>query len=156
VDIAVVVGHPNHRSRTATTAHRVAAGLNGSTGPATLIDLAAMGRRLLDPSDTVLSQAIEEFCAADVVVVASPTFRGTYSGLTKLFLDALPAGALAGRRAIPVLVGADADHTASRDHLADVLQELGAECPTGLFVAAPAGQEIEIPEGWVDKARSVL
>ncbi|MCC6498177.1 MAG: NAD(P)H-dependent oxidoreductase [Propionibacteriaceae bacterium] len=50
-----------------------------------------------------LRAAFDTVCAADGVIAVTPVFNGSYSGLFKLFFDALDEGAMAGR---PVLLGA--------------------------------------------------
>ena len=47
---------------------------------------------------------------SDLVVFASPTYKATYTGLLKAFLDRYPANGLAGVTAIPVHTGADYSH----------------------------------------------
>ena len=73
---------------------------------------------------------------ADLVVVTSPTFKGSYTGLLKVFLDRLPHRALAGTIALPLLVmGAPRHALAVEVHLRPLLVELGATVPTpGLAV----------------------
>ncbi len=50
-----------------------------------------------------LAQAIERVHAADGLVLLTPTYQASYSGLFKSFLDVLEDGTLAGK---PVLIGA--------------------------------------------------
>lgn len=50
-----------------------------------------------------LRAAFDAVCAADGVIAVTPVFNGSYSGLFKLFFDALDEGAMTGR---PVLLGA--------------------------------------------------
>ncbi len=50
-----------------------------------------------------LAQLIERVTAADALIVVSPIFSGSYSGLFKTFFDVLEPGVLAGK---PVLIGA--------------------------------------------------
>ena len=40
-------------------------------------------------------------------MLASPTFKATYTGVLKLFLDKVPTDGLAGVAAVPVMMGAD-------------------------------------------------
>jgi FMN reductase len=64
-------------------------------------------------------------------VVASPTFKATYTGLLKLFLDQIPTNGLSGVVAIPLMLGAGPGHALAPEvHLKPVLVELGATCPT--------------------------
>jgi FMN reductase len=50
-----------------------------------------------------LREAFDTVCAADGVIAVTPVFNASYSGLFKLFFDALDEGAMKGR---PVLLGA--------------------------------------------------
>lgn len=68
--------------------------------------------------------------------MASPTYKATYTGLLKAFLDRLATGSLAGKRAVPVLLGGTPSHQLAVDvHVTPLLLELGATVPArGLFV----------------------
>ena len=67
---------------------------------------------------------------ADVLVVSSPTYKGSYTGLLKAFLDLLGPSALAGTEAVPVMLGGAPDHKLAVDvHLTPLLLELGASVP---------------------------
>ena len=50
-----------------------------------------------------LAAVLEQVGAADAVVAVTPVFNASYSGLFKMFVDALPVGTLDG---VPVLLGA--------------------------------------------------
>ena len=52
---------------------------------------------------TRLADVLERVTSADAIVAVSPVFNASYSGLFKMFVDALPVGALDG---VPVLLGA--------------------------------------------------
>ncbi|MDP2709877.1 MAG: NAD(P)H-dependent oxidoreductase [Solirubrobacteraceae bacterium] len=137
--IVALVGNPRPASRTHGLARTLAVALEHALPDATAtvdVDLAALGARTLDPADAEASAAVERVLAADVLVVASPTYKATYSGLLKAFLDRLATGALAGTAAVPVLLGGAPDHRLAVDvHLTPLLLELGASVPVrGLFV----------------------
>jgi FMN reductase len=89
-------------------------------------------------------------------VFASPTFKATYTGLLKLFLDQFPSDGLAGVTAFPVMRGAGPAHTlAPVLLLKPVLVELGAICPAaGLYLIdkdyAPRLDK------WVERAKPLL
>jgi len=73
--------------------------------------------------------------SADLLVVATPSYKGTYTGLLKLFLDRYPAGALDGVRAVPVAVAGSPDHAgATAADLLRLLRELGAVAGSGVAV----------------------
>jgi FMN reductase len=62
-----------------------------------------------------------------MVVVSTPIYRATYSGLLKVFFDLLPQDALAGRVAIPIATGGGPGHVLAVDHgLRPLLASVGA------------------------------
>lgn len=129
----VLVGNPRAGGRTTRVALAVAEWL----GPVDVhvIELAEFGPAVLDPSDERLAAAQHAVGSCELLVVASPTYKATYSGLLKVFLDGLDGGALRGKVAIPVMVGAAASHMLAVElHLRPLLSELGAITPLpGLF-----------------------
>jgi FMN reductase len=153
-NVAVVVGNPKPRSRTYAAAHLVAERLTGEQ-PRHTIDLADLGPALLDWSDPQVAQLVSSLAATDLVVVASPTYKATYTGLLKLFLDRISAGALAGVIAIPLMLGGDWRHSLAVEvHLKPVLAELGASCPTpGLFLLDSDYERSATLESWLEQAR---
>ena len=106
--VAVVVGNPRPASRTLRAAVHLATELTGSE-PDLVVDLATLGGTLLDWSDPTVSGLVEEVGVADLVVVACPTYKGTYTGLLKLFLDRFATDGLSGV-AVPLMLGAGPGH----------------------------------------------
>lgn len=100
-----------------------------------VIDLAAL------PSDgphaaQARSGAAAAVQAARVLIVASPTYKASYTGLLKSFLDQLPPSALSGIVAVPLMTAGAPGHSLAADvHLRPVLLELGAWTPTAAVVA---------------------
>jgi FMN reductase len=140
--IAVVTGNPKPASRTHTVALTVADALAkelDETGDRLVIDLAEHASRLFDPSDAELNRLTEQVAAADLVIVASPTYKAAYTGLLKAFLDRNPNNGLAGVTAVPVMTGGWPGHLLAVEvHLRPVLIELGATVPArGLYVTEP-------------------
>jgi FMN reductase len=137
--VTAVIGNPKPQSRTlrvATTLveHLLAPG----SYELEVIDLAEHQAEIFTwPSDT-LSALTARVAESDLVVFASPTYKATYTGLLKAFLDRYPANGLAGVVAIPLLTGADATHSMGPTHtLAPLLAELGAIVPgRGLYFIA--------------------
>jgi FMN reductase len=138
LQIVTVVGNPRPQSRTHDLARILAGEIAQVLPEATVgdVDLATLGPRVLDQSDEDAAAAVKEVLGADVLVVASPTYKATYSGLLKAFLDRLGTGSLAGKRAIPILLGGAPNHQLAVDvHFTPLLLELGATVPArGLFV----------------------
>ena len=138
LQIVTVVGNPRPESRTHALARTLADELAAALPEAKVsgVDLAILGSRVLDQADSDAVAAATQVLGADILVVASPTYKATYSGLLKAFLDRLGTGSLAGKRAIPVLLGGAPNHQLAVDvHFTPLLLELGAAVPVrGLFV----------------------
>jgi len=138
-----IVGNPKPQSRTLTVALQAAAVIGetaGLAGGGQVIDLSGLARRLLLPEPSAaVEDALELAMGADLLLVASPTYKGTYTGLLKVFLDRLPHQALAGTVAFPLLVMRVPQHALAVEvHLRPLLVELGATVPTpGLAVLEP-------------------
>lgn len=88
------------------------------------------------------------------MVVASPTYKASYTGLLKLFLDRIGRGALTGVTAVPLMLGGDLRHTLAPEvFLKPVLVELGASCPTaGLFLPESDFAGSDALDIWVERA----
>jgi FMN reductase len=150
MSVAVVVGNPKPRSRTWQAAHLVAEKITGSQADLSA-DLVDLGAALLDWQDQQVAELVAAVAASDLLIVASPTYKATYTGLLKLFLDRIAGGALAGVTAVPVMLGGDWRHSLAADMLLKpVLVELGATCPTrGLFLVDSDYAESAALETWL-------
>ena len=154
MSVVVLVGNPRPRSRTHEAAHLVAEKLTGRQ-PDVSIDLADLGPALFDADDQRVAEAIAAVENASLLIAASPTYKASYTGLLKLFLDRLGSGSLAGTTAVPLLLGAHWRHSlASELLLKPVLVELGATVPTrGLFLLDSDYTASEELEKWLTSAR---
>jgi FMN reductase len=165
VTTAIVVGNPKAKSRTFYAARTVVEQLTGRP-PDVVFDLVDFGAKLLEWSNADVTQAVADIESASLVVVASPTYKGTYTGLLKLFLDRFNAGSLHDVTAIALMLGGDWRHSLAPEvFLKPVLAELGASTPTrGLFLLdSDAGTNLEsafmessILQDWLVVARAQL
>lgn len=131
--VGVVVGNPRPASRTTSVAlevaEQVAAAISGEVGP--VVELASHGGAVLDPAAVAVQRDVDVLSRVDTLVVASPTYKATYTGLLKGFLDRYGTDGLAGVVAVPVMVGGAPHHAlAGEVHLRPLLVELGAVVPT--------------------------
>ena len=112
----------------------IAAGL--SDEPHTVIEVSDLAGELFDWSSTTVRAQTEVVARSRLAVVASPTYKATYTGLVKAFLDWFGQTGLDGVTVVPVMVGASAVHALAVEvHLRPVLIEIGATVPTrGLFL----------------------
>ncbi|MHA7987420.1 NADPH-dependent FMN reductase [Rathayibacter sp. CAU 1779] len=154
---ALLIGNPKPNSRTRDAAERLAAALHAD---ATVIELSALGAGLLGWGDPDVASAVAATQEADIVIAASPTFKATYSGLLKVFLDQFAtATGLAGRVGIPLMLGGGPAHALAPELLLKpVLVELGACCPTaGLYQLDSRYADDDSLQIWVDRwAATVL
>ncbi|MEV0798773.1 NAD(P)H-dependent oxidoreductase [Kribbella sp. NPDC050281] len=135
--VVTVVGNPRPGSRTAAAAASVAELLASELGTPyridELVDLVTFAPAIfqLEAADrAALEGAIDLVTSASVLVLATPVYKGSYTGLLKSFLDVLPPRALAGAVVVPVTVSAAPSHKLLADqHLRPVLAELGASVP---------------------------
>jgi FMN reductase len=137
-DIVVVVGNPRAGSRTRQVAERLAAGLAESVSPTlvgvSVVDLAGFGGAVLERDAPEVDAALETVRNANVLIVATPVYKASYTGLLKAFLDRFNGPALAGVAAVPLTVSAAPTHRLAADvHLRPLLVELGASAPTRAF-----------------------
>ena len=81
---------------------------------------------------------IESVRAAEGVVIASPVYRGSFTGALKNLLDHLPIESLAGKPVGIIAMGATQHHFLGVDwHLRDVLAWFGALLvPTSVYLAS--------------------
>lgn len=131
--VVALSGNPRPGSRTALVAEKVAdrvAELLGGADQAR-VDLSELAGEVFDPHRARVAAATATVAGARVLVVATPTYKATYTGLLKSFLDRYGSAGLAGVVAVPVQVAGNPVHLlAAEVHLRPLLVELGAHVPT--------------------------
>lgn len=141
--VTLVVGNPRPGSRTHTVAHRVmehlTAALNDegpAVAPFDVVDLAQIGAllpivpRRSHTLDAAVQHAVDQVRRPGLLVLVSPTFKGSYTGLLKLFFDMLPIDALRGSVAVAVMTAGWKAHRSAGDrYLRPLISELGADVP---------------------------
>jgi FMN reductase len=165
VSIVALVGNPRVGSRTSLAAEAFVAGIAklaqeaGVTAETSTIELAALAPELFVYPSEAVDAAVAQAVGATVLVVASPTFKATYTGLLKVFLDRVPSYGLEGVVAVPLMLGGAPNHMLAVDvHLRPVLLEAWATCPTrGLFVQESELERLdEIVGTWCAASRAAL
>ena len=155
--VAVVVGNPKPASRTLAAAQYLAGELAPGVEPL-VVDLGLLGAALLDWADPEVGRLVEEVGRADLVVVACPTYKATYTGLLKLFLDRFPGATGITGIAVPLMLGAGPAHALAPElTLRPVLTELGARVPArGLYVLDAAHDDPAAYADWLQSARPTI
>lgn len=153
----VVVGNPKPNSRTRRAAELLAERLTGAP-PQAVIDVIDLGAGLLGWGDAAVAAAVETVRSADLLIVASPTFKATYTGVLKLFLDQFGAGELKGIVAVPLMLGAAPHHAMAPELLLKpVLVEIGCTCPTpGLYLLDSNYENSPQLTAWLDRVDGTL
>ncbi len=159
--IIVLVGNPKPRSRTLAVGELLAgrvAELTGASHDRT-VDLCEHADRLFHWPDDELAQLSADVASAGILIVASPTYKASYTGLLKAFLDRYQTGGLTGVTAVPLMTVADPAHSLSVDFtLRPLLVELGASVPTkGMSFLTPAMDDAPaLVDAWVRDQEHVL
>lgn len=133
--VLVISSSPSRVSRTAALARHVADDLVRDGHDVTELSLRALPAGALlgaDTADPQIARAVQTVIAADALVIATPIYKASYSGLLKVFLDLLPQSALDRKVVLPLATGGTIAHLLAIDYsLRPVLQALGARHITG-------------------------
>lgn len=162
----VLVGNPKPRSRTRAVASRTAAMLTARlhasgtlVAQPRLVDLAELPPAVAAVEDSAIGDAYRTVTGCGLLLVASPTFKGSYTGLLKLFLDQLPRKGLSGTVAVPLMTAASPAHQhAVESYLRPLLIALGAAVPApGVSVLEAEFPTVDrVLAGWAQSAVPAL
>lgn len=161
MEACVLSGNPKVGSHTlglALELNEAIGALVGITG-STTIELAEVAEHVFDASHLGVNDLSEVVARSRILVAASPTYKGSYTGLLKAFFDRYDASALAGVVAIPVMTGGSLAHALAPDTtLRPLLVELGASVPTrSLYLPMPQwGTRGEVISAWLDQNEGIL
>lgn len=137
--VLILTGSPSPRSRTAALAGHIGDELALEGHDVTVLALRDLPAGALLAADTAhpeIAAAVRAVLATDALIVATPIYKASYSGLLKVFLDLLPQSALGGKVVLPLATGGTVAHLLAIDYsLRPVLVSLGARhITTGRFV----------------------
>jgi FMN reductase len=130
MQVVAISGSPSANSKTAMLAdlilrHLDAAGLSVIHCRVAAIAPDVLLRGLTN--DPHLAEMIGAVEGAHGIVIATPIYKASYSGMLKCFLDVLPQFALAGKAILPVGTGGSVAHVLALDYaLRPVLQSMAA------------------------------
>lgn len=137
--ILTVSASPSARSKTARTRLLIDRYLTAAGHTVHSVDVRDLPPAELLAADTrhpAIAAVIDLFEQADGVVVATPVYKASYSGLLKILLDLLPQRALADKVVLPLATGGSLAHVLVLDYaLRPVLTALGSsEVVHGYFL----------------------
>ncbi len=124
-----------------------------------MVDLADVATELFEQESPRVDDLLSAVAASQIVIVASPTFKATYTGLLKAFFDRYATNALHSAVAVGVMTGAAPIHALAVEvHLRPLLVELGAATPTrGLYVTEQQFDDLEEAIApWADAAAPLI
>jgi FMN reductase len=154
VSIVILVGSATTPGRTHTIAAQLGDSLRARDAnlKIDLLDLAqvsfaACDGRPLEAYDVTVRDAVSKVAAAAGIVIASPVYRATYTGVLKNFLDILPVVALRDKLVGIAVVGASLHHYLGVDTgLRSVLAWFGAlALPTSVYLTSSDFDEAKQP-----------
>ena len=79
-------------------------------------DLPAQSLLRADTSDPAIAEAVALVSDADAVVVGTPVYKASFSGVLKVFLDLLPQDGLANKLVLPLATGGSQSHMLALDY----------------------------------------
>jgi FMN reductase len=128
--IVIINGNPSLTSRLGAVIDYVEHILGVSGFEVSRIDVARL------PADDLIHTKFESehivkanglVAEADAVIIASPVYKASYTGVLKTFLDLIPQKGLAGKITLPLFMGGSLAHLLAIDYaLKPVLSALGA------------------------------
>jgi len=128
--IVIISGSPTPGSRLNGIIERVESKWNEkgiSVGHIRVADLPAEALLHANFKDESILAALAQVEAASGVVIASPVYKASYTGILKAFLDLLPQTGLKGKVTLPLFIGGTIAHLLSLDYaLKPVLSVLGS------------------------------
>jgi FMN reductase len=113
MSILLIGGSPSAESRSARLLDYVGTLLTQaghSTARLILRDLPAEALLHGDLENSALREAKEQVGRSQAVVLATPVYKATYSGILKVFIDLLPQKGLAGKTVLPIATGGSFRH----------------------------------------------
>ncbi|MFJ6050050.1 NADPH-dependent FMN reductase [Streptomyces sp. NPDC092307] len=137
--LLAITGSPSAHSRTAVVADHVVRRLSHSgfeTAHLSVRELPAADLLAARRGEPEIRRALEAVAEADGMIIATPVYKASYTGLLKAFLDLLPQDGLDGKTVLPLATGGSLAHVLTIDYaLRPVLAALGARHVTaGRFV----------------------
>ncbi|OIJ89923.1 FMN reductase (NADPH) [Streptomyces sp. MUSC 14] len=125
-----VSGSPSATSRTGRLLRHLDQRLTAYGHEVIALDVRTLPAEALLGADVchpAIVRAAEQFARADGVLIGTPIYKASYSGVLKALLDLLPQYALTGKTVLPLATGGSTAHVLAIDYaLRPVLNSMGA------------------------------
>lgn len=129
--IVALAGSPSHPSRSSAVLEQAQSFLHNHGLSVELLlvrDLPADALLHAKFGDPAIAALTNQVLASDGLIVSTPIYKASYTGILKAFLDLLPQKALVGKPILPIATGGTLAHLLAIDYaLNPVLSVLGAE-----------------------------
>ena len=135
-----IFGSPSPTSSSRMLAERLLSLLAGAGWSAALVNLTALpaAALLARAEDQRLQDALATVERARALIIATPVYRATYSGLLKTFFDLMPEGFLVDKICMLIATGAAPGHLLAIDHgLRPLVASLGGLSTAVAIYATP-------------------
>jgi FMN reductase len=92
------------------------AALGHRTGALQVRELPALALLRADVRDPAIADAVARVRDADAIVIGTPVYKASFSGVLKAFLDLLPQDGLADKLVLPLATGGSQSHMLALDY----------------------------------------
>jgi FMN reductase len=134
-NVVAIAGSPSHPSRTSAVLKYAESILESEGLQSDLLvvrDLPAEDLLFANFESPALNKAKALVEQASGVIIATPIYKASYTGILKAFLDLLPSGAFSGKVILPIATGGTLGHLLAIDYaLKPVIATLGARYVLG-------------------------
>lgn len=134
-NVVAIAGSPSHPSRTSAVLKYAESILESEGLKNDLLvvrDLPAEDLLFANFESPALNKAKALVEQASGVIIATPIYKASYTGILKAFLDLLPSGAFSGKVILPIATGGTLGHLLAIDYaLKPVIATLGARYVLG-------------------------
>lgn len=131
MSILLISGSPSVPSTSSRLLLHIGAKLAAHGHAATHLNVRDLPAQALIEADTghgAVRTALAAVAAAQGVIIATPVYKASFSGVLKTFLDLLPQNGFAGKVVLPVATGGSQSHLLALDYaLRPVLHALEAD-----------------------------
>lgn len=134
-NVIAIAGSPSHPSRTSAVLKYAESILESKGWHVDLLsvrDLPAEDLVFANFDSPALNKAKALVEQASGVIISTPIYKASYTGVLKAFLDLLPSGAFSGKVVLPIATGGTLGHLLTIDYaLKPVIATLGARYVLG-------------------------
>ena len=130
-NIVIISGSPSEVSRTSALAsflNNVIAGQGHQVNKISVRDLPPEALIYAQFNNSAIKEAQELVKQADALIVISPVYKASYTGVLKSFFDLIPEKGLEGKKILPIATGGSIAHLLSLEYaFKPLFSVLGAE-----------------------------